>query len=710
MVKSTFSSIHTTLGLLAITLATLLQGQEGARVEQPHVTSRMLADTNEVTPGQTFFLGIEYTMEEAWHIYWKNPGDTGIPTEIYWDLPEGFSAGPIQWPAPQTYLMGGLMNYVHEGTVVLMSEIQAPANLDSQSKLTFKARSDWLVCKDVCLPGGADLTLTLPVNLQGPSTETSEALNALFQSNQDAWPQDAASRGLDVIAYSEGNSIFLVFDSSIFDASTVYFFEDNTLNLDPSGYPSAPSVDSNADQILTQANNLVTIQLTKSEYGPESIERLGGVLQSDERNIAFTANLLTSRPEQLNNQAQAEKQAIGSLLVYAFLGGLILNLMPCVFPVIGIKIMGFVNQAGEAREKIIAHGLSFTLGVLVSFWILAGIFIAVRAGGESLGWGFQFENPATLYVLTIVFLILAMNMSGVFEFGTSAMSIGQGSAAKSGLIGTFFSGVLATVVSTPCSGPFLGTALGAVITLPALETWLIFTVIAIGLATPYLALSAFPKAIKLLPKPGAWMESFKLGMAFLLYGAAAVMLAFFAGTVSKNDALDSNTHLIASLALTLIAFGIWIYGRWAAPHRTQKSKWIGRGIAALLVFGATWLGYPRESQLTWESWSPERVLAAQSAGETVYVDFTASWCATCQTNKIFALGRKEVVERVIDQDIVLLKADWTDFDPQITEELARYQRNAVPFNLVYGPSLDDPMILPEVLTPSIILDAFDTAQ
>ena len=698
------------LFLLAVSTS-FVRAQEGPSVEQPHVSVSLVADTAQIAPGQSFYLGVEYAMEDTWHIYWKNPGDAGIPTEISWDFPEGFTVGPLQWPTPKTYQMGGLMNYVHEGTVILMAKITAPETLPQASEITFKARSDWLICKDICVPGGADLSLSLPIATGGASGEIPIGLTQLFKENQKTWPDSDTNAGYSVQAYKNGETFYLVAQSPNLPSTAegFYFFEDNTGTLDESGYPLSPSIDSNGAQNFAVDGNTLQVALTKSEWGPESTDSLAGVLQTPDGSFYFESEIILGPPPANVTQAEAS-EPLAQILVWGFLGGMILNLMPCVFPVIGIKIMGFVNQAGEDSKKIVAHGLAFTAGVLISSWTLAGIFIAVRTGGESLGWGFQFEDPATLYVLTIIFLVFAMNMSGVFEFGTSVMNVGQGSAQKSGLIGTFFSGILATVVSTPCSGPFLGSALGAVIALPDFSTMLVFTTIAMGLSTPYLLLSIFPKAIRLLPRPGAWMETLKQGLAFLLYGSAAFFLAVFGGTTLKNDAFDSNTHIIASLALTIIALGIWVYGRWAAPYKSKKRKTIGSLIAATFIIFGTWAGYPRQSVLTWETWSVERIQEARENGETVYVDFTATWCATCQTNKILAVNRKPVIERVLNQNIVMLKADWTDFDPEITDELARFQRNAVPFNLVYGPGADEPLILPEVLTSGIILDAFDEVQ
>ena len=691
-----------------------LFAREGDPVEEPHISVRMVADTSSIQAGQSFYLGVEYTMEEAWHIYWKNPGDTGIPTNIQWQLPEGFKAGELKWPTPKIYLMGGLMNYVYENTVILMAEITAPATLPENAKYIFKARSDWLICKDICIPGGADLALEIPSS--GPSEgEMSNSLQQSFALNQANWPSKAADRELTVRAYDGDDSLYLSLEfkslaASNIDLKTLYFFEDNMLNRDENGYPFSPTIDANAAQSFKANNDTISVKLSKSEWGPENIEKIGGVLGTAQGGISFETKILDSPPPNSVSPAEVPQEPIHTLLMYAFVGGLILNLMPCVFPVIGIKIMGFVNQAGEDRKKVAAHGVVFSLGVISSLMILCVVFLALRSGGASLGWGFQFQNPAMPYGLSILFLIFAMNMSGVFEFGTSAMGIGQKHANKTGLIGTFFSGILAVVVSTPCSGPAFGSALGALIVLPSHHVTLLSLSIGLGLAFPYLILSFFPGLVKRLPRPGAWMESFKQAMAFLLYGSAIVMFTVFANMTQQNEKMGSFAGIIAAGAITVVAFGIWVYGRWAGLNRSPRSRKIGTSISIVLVAGGSILGYPRESDISWESWSPERVEAAIKNGDTVYVDFTAQWCITCQTNKRFALYTDAVIKRIINDDVVLLKADWTDSDPAITEELARFQRIAVPFNLVYGPALEKPLILPEILTPNIILDAFDEAQ
>jgi thiol:disulfide interchange protein DsbD len=389
-------------------------------------------------------------------------------------------------------------------------------------------------------------------------------------------------------------------------------------------------------------------------------------------------------------------------LLLAFVGGLILNLMPCVFPVLGIKILGFVQQAGADRRKVVTHGLVFASGVLLSFWMLAGLLAVLRAGGSQIGWGFQLQSPAFVFALAAVMLVFALNMSGLFEFGLSAMGAGAGLQMKSGFTGSFFTGVLATVVATPCSAPFLAPALGAALALSTFESFVVFTAIALGLSLPYLLLSAFPGAVKLLPRPGAWMETFKQFMAFPLYATVGYLVWVLAGQVNENGLLT------VFFGLVLIAMGIWVYGRWRAPGASPGRARFGLvGGAVLLVLGA-WTGWPQPpapTEVAWEPWSAERVAQLRAEGRPVYVDFTARWCATCQANKKLVFGSDEVRRVLAEKKFATLRGDWTNRDSKITAELERWGRSAVPFDLVYLPGRPEPLELPELLTAGIVLDA-----
>jgi thiol:disulfide interchange protein DsbD len=389
-------------------------------------------------------------------------------------------------------------------------------------------------------------------------------------------------------------------------------------------------------------------------------------------------------------------------------GGLILNLMPCVFPVLGIKILGFVNQAGADRRKVTLHGLAFAGGVLLSFWTLAGALAVLRAGGDQLGWGFQLQSPGFVFALAAVMLVFALSTSGVFEFGLRAVGVGAGLQTQGGFTGSFFTGVLATVVATPCSAPFLAPALGAALALPVAESFVVFTAIAVGLALPYLLLSIFPQAVKLLPRPGAWMETFKQAMAFPLYATVGYLIWVLAGQLKADD----TALLGVLLGLTVIAMAAWLYGRYATFSATPARARLGV-IGGLILLGlGAGLGWPRPgvpTEVVWRPWSPEAVAEAVADGKPVYVDFTARWCFTCQTNKKAVFGSAEVLKSFCEREVVTLRADWTDADPRITAELAKWNRSAVPFNLVYLPGKPAPIILPELLTPGVVLDALKPA-
>jgi thiol:disulfide interchange protein DsbD len=424
-----------------------------------------------------------------------------------------------------------------------------------------------------------------------------------------------------------------------------------------------------------------------------------GVPLSSSTQVALSAS--SSRSASSGPGSQAALSA--GVLVFAFLGGLVLNLMPCVFPVLGIKIMGFVAQAGNDRRKVTGHGLLFTLGVLLSFWGLAGLLAALRSGGAQLGWGFQLQSAPFVFALAVVMLIFALSLSGVFEFGVRVTGVGGHLQTRQGSSGSFFAGILATVVATPCSAPFLAPALGAALALPVVESFVVFTAIGMGLSAPYLLLSAFPRAISLLPRPGRWMETFKQVMAFPLYATVAYLIWVLAGQTAENGLLA------ALFGLTVIAMAAWLYGRYNAPGASRAgAQFASMGALILLLVGLD-LGWPqavKATDMVWEPWTVERVARLREEGRPIYVDFTARWCATCQANKKLVFSSADVKRYIRDHHIALLKADWTNADPRITVELAKWHRSAVPFNLVYLPQTVEPKVLPELLTPSTVLEAF----
>lgn len=395
--------------------------------------------------------------------------------------------------------------------------------------------------------------------------------------------------------------------------------------------------------------------------------------------------------------AAARTTFIGYLL-FAFIGGLILNVMPCVFPVLGIKVLGVVQQAGEDKRQVVLHGLAYTAGVLLCFWALGGLVVSL---GKA--WGFQLQSPGFVFGLCAFFLIFGLNMAGVFEIGASAVGVGSNLQAKHGFGGSFFSGLLATIVATPCSAPFLGTALGYAVTLPAAKAMLMFTMIGLGLASPFLVLSAFPKLVSALPRPGAWMESFKQGMSFLLFGTVAFLAWVLTGMV------EGQPMLFLLFGLVIIALGCWIYGRWSLPHKPKRTRLIAVVLTLLSIGGGLAFGWPQvekgtvaggshvEGGLTWEAWTPEKVEELRAAKKAVYIDYTAKWCFTCQVNK--RVYKDPALQKLIDEKkVVLLKADWTNEDPRITKALSELGKAAVPVNVLYAPDAKEPVILPELLS------------
>lgn len=387
------------------------------------------------------------------------------------------------------------------------------------------------------------------------------------------------------------------------------------------------------------------------------------------------------------------------IMFSAFIGGLILNVMPCVFPVLGIKIVSIVQQAGEDRRQVVLHGVVYTLGILLSFWVLGGIVVTLGKG-----WGFQLQSAGFNYGLAAFFLIFALNMAGVFEIGASAVGVGAGLQARSGLGGSFFSGLLATLVSTPCSAPFLGTALGFAVKLPTPQAMLLFTLIGLGLASPFLLLSVFPQLVSALPRPGAWMESFKQGMSFLLFGTVVFMLWVLTGMI------EGLPLLILMLGLVLVALGCWIYGRWALPHKSARTRLIAVLLTLAAVAGGLYLGWPKvektpaasagakyENGLLWEPWSEAKVQELIAANKPVYIDFTAKWCWTCQVNK--RVYRDATIQELFKKHgVVALKADYTNEDEAIKKAFTALGRGAVPVNVLYLPGSPKPYVLPEILT------------
>lgn len=696
------------LNLLLLALRAFLPlslGAAGFAATPPPVQASLVAADAAVQPGRAFTVALRLQHAEHWHTYWKFPG-TGLPTSLRWELPPGWRAGDIQWPAPFVLrdARGEIVGNGYSGDLLLPVTLTPPADLKLGEKIEIKAHAAWLMCHESCVPGSASLTLVLDTTGQAPALDPDfgTKIRAVVDSlpkPDPAWTVAAARVGDKVRL-----SISRVGLSGHDPRGLRFFSADGLISHEA---PQTFESDGRGGGVLT---------LALAPDGPTSVQKLAGVVTAENgwvggRTLPGLSVEVDLPPLPVEAGAAAAASLPGTLLL-ALVGGLILNLMPCVFPVLGLKILGFVNQAGHQRRRVVAHGLAFTVGVLVSFWALATALAVLRAGGSQLGWGFQLQSPAFVYALAVLLLVFAMNMSGVFEFGMRASSVVANARwvqkRKSEYAESLLTGVLATAVATPCSAPFLAPALGAALAVSTVESFVIFTAIAVGLSTPYLLLSAFPRAVKLLPRPGAWMETFKQFMAFPLYAT----VAYLAWVLAAQTSEEGLRGVLVSLAL--VAMAVWIYGRWTAPG--ASSGRVRFGVVGLMVVGTfgLWLGWPRDAtsagpddapKVVWDPWSPEAVARLRAEGRTVYVDFTARWCATCQTNKKFVFGSDELRRFFAEKKIATLRADWTGHDPRITAELASYRRSAVPFNLIWKPSADTPVVLPEILTPGTVLNA-----
>ena len=691
------------LAITVLSLAGLAEG--GATGASKNVQVELVPETQWVQPGSPFTLGIHLKMAPHWHTYWKNPGDAGLATRMRWSLPEGFEAGAFQWPAPEAIPAEPLMSYGYSGEVTLLTELRAPAGLAPGTSVTLGGRVDWLECKDVCLPGRAQLEIELPVRAEAPLPRAER--QALFAAAREGLPRDGAAWQGRLLQSGPKLALALRPQGEV-EAAT--FFPE-----------SARVIDHPAPQRLLRTPEGLSLELARASE-PEAQERVAGVLVIEapgprralwlELPVESVAALPAGTPVQRRPEAAAGGAGLLGALGLAFVGGLILNLMPCVLPVLSLKVLGFVRHAAGETGGAWRHGLAFAAGVVASFWVLAGLLLALRAGGEQIGWGFQLQSPGFVAALGFLFFLIGLNLLGVFEVGTSLTRLG-GAGGGEGLGSSFSSGALATVVATPCTAPFMGSALGFGLSQPAPVALAVFTALALGMAAPYLLLSFSPRLLRFVPKPGAWMETFKQAMGFLMMGTVVVLVWIF-GRQAGNDAV---AFLLGGLVL--LGLAAWLYGRATAPGRERPAP-VSLALAALCALLGLALGLSQaraaarapageavvEGGIAWQPWSPEAEAAARAAGKAVFVDFTAAWCLSCQVNERVALRSPAVAERFERHGIAAFKADWTLHDERITAALRGFGRSGVPLYVLYPPG-GEARLLPEVITPDVVLRAFD---
>lgn len=672
--------------LTFLALITIAFGEEVASI------SSLIPEVKTIAPGKPFTVAMKLEHPKDWHSYYKNSGGVEQSPEITWKLPEGATAGEIQWPVPTVKDAYGEKSFIYKGSPVFLIEITPPASLKAGDTFTFTADAVWQICETQCITENAKFSLNLAV---ADAAEIDATHTTLFSDARAGLPKALSSEGIVTAKPSEAHPDLIELHLPKEADNFTDFIPDQP-------YIRAYS-DKGAKGFSDDGFSLL-LKRKKIDFIDNPITQ-GNTISG----ILTGPNPIIINETQIDSPASIQESvSFGKLLPILggmLIGGLILNLMPCVFPVIGLKIMGFVQQAGHDRKSIAMHGVSFALGVMASFAVLSGILFAVRAaalrsGGDTIGWGYQLQNPWVVLVLLLLMFILALNMFGLFEMGTAATSVGGNLQNKSGHAGSFFSGVLATVVATPCSAPFLGAAIGATMALPAIQFFSGFAAMALGLALPYLILSIFPHLVEKLPRPGAWMESFKQAMSFLLFATAAYLVWVYSGLIGQD-------YLLAPLlGLSLIAAAAWVYGRWNLPHKPGRTRFIAMAITAAFALSGIVLALPPKPNKLWEPWSQATEEQSIADGKTVYIDFTAQWCLTCQVNKKVAYT-EDVRALAKKKGIVFLKADKTRANPEIEARLQELGRSAIPTNVLLVPG-KDPVVAPEVLTPSILTELFNT--
>ncbi len=692
-----FSRIPATLFLLLLSLSAI--GLRSTAADSP-VAADLISEASAVAEGDRFYVGVRFEIDPHWHLYWKNPGSSGYGIAVDWDLPAGVKAGPLEWPTPERFEFDGFINYGYSDRVTLLVPIEVDTSLSGEVDL--KATVSWLACETACVPGSAELQLRLP---RSKVSEPDPAQKAFFEDARGALPK-GWSGGPLIYEGGEGGIRLQIPDREIEEA---YFY------AEAFGW-----VDTDATQVLTQEKGMsvLTVPVLEGELPPQ----LTGVLALDgeawEVGLAPAGAASEMQVYGSGWEGKLLQWGFGGWLLLAFLGGVILNIMPCVLPVLSLKVFSLLKHAGQTRGQAFAYGLAYTLGVVLSFVVLAAALFALRGLGERIGWGFQLQNPAFVVTLTLLLFVFALNLIGVFEMGVGLVGADSKVARRKDLLGSFGTGILAAVVGAPCVGPLVGGASGVALQADPLTGISVFAMLGFGMAFPFLLLSVFPKLAAYLPKPGAWMEAFKQAMGFVLFA----VVVFLLWVVGQSGGVEGMVALL--LALLLAALAAWIYGRWAAvscPSQTRRRA----SVLALLLLGLSlWGGArfvgqsyaaavggvsERSAEAFWQSWSKERVASELAAGRSVFVDFTASWCLICQVNKRTALrtaGTRELFEA---HGIVPLEADWTRYDAAITDALESYGRSGVPLYLLHTPD-GKTEILPQNLTPAIVRKAVESTH
>jgi thiol:disulfide interchange protein/DsbC/DsbD-like thiol-disulfide interchange protein len=712
-----FVTARCAAAILALALAAAV---EAAPIRTEHVEAELVPEHTALVPGQPTTVALRLRMADGWHTYWQNPGDSGLPTTLTWKLPNGVGVGGIEWPAPRALPAGPLVNYGYEGEVLLLTELTVPRDAPLGSPLTLSARADWLVCRETCIPEGADLELVLPVAERAhPYPQWGGAIAA----TRAALP--AALPGWQIAARGDGPKVVLTLTppAGAADPGTLQFLARDEGRIEPSGKQVLARDDAGAYALTLPA----AVQLAPDFRRVAGVLTAsngfaggGGLLKAVNVDVPLTGTVVASSKlapaslPQVDFSASAGPAGAGQMslllaVVLAFVGGLILNLMPCVFPVLSLKALHLAEGHADARVQRL-QGIAFAFGVVATFVLLASLLLILRAAGEQLGWGFQLQSPPVVIGLATLFFALGLNLSGVFEFTSLVPSSAAGWTASNPYVDSLLSGVLAVVIASPCTAPFMGAALGFALAQPWVLTLLVFVALGLGMALPYALLAWFPGWRRWLPRPGAWMERMKQILAFPLYATVA-WLIWVLGAQMDNDAVVRFL-----IVLVIVAFALWAWRLYKVG--TGRTWGVTAGVALVSAGIVVWplvrggdLDAP--SAITsaatgpWRAFTPTAVADLSSSGHAVFIDFTAAWCVTCQVNKRMVLNDPGIRDALAKRGVELIRADWTRRDPVITQALAAFGRQGVPVYVLYRPG-KAPLVLPEILKKQMVLDALAT--
>jgi thiol:disulfide interchange protein len=696
----------------ALAAPVLASAQATSVVQTERVRAELMAYAPDgIAPGKQVWVGLQLAHQPEWHSYWKNPGDSGLPTTLQWTLPAGVAAGDIAWPLPRKLPLGHLANYGYEGTVLLPVPLTITEDFKPSitGNLPIKLQASWLVCRQECIPEDGQFALNVPVR-------SSTALNRpAFQASFDAQP--VAVQGTSEVQVA-GNAIRVKVAGLPASArgKQLEFFPETGEVIEPAAkWTQAWQGDTWTAEVplspqRTQSPTVMPIVLTSGGQGWRTEAKVSGTWP-DAQAAATGTTVSPALAAAMRETAAAGTSPINSsgpalglvaALLGALLGGLILNLMPCVFPILAIKVVGFTRHAGDRRGHRVA-GVAYTGGVIASFAALGGLMLALRAAGEQLGWGFQLQSPTVVAALAALFTLIGLNLAGLFQFGNFMPSRVATLQARHPAADAFLSGMLAVAVASPCTAPFMGASLGFAIGLPAVEALLVFVAIGAGMALPYLAASWVPAVARVLPRPGPWLDTFRKLMAFPMFATVAWLVWVLGQQSGINGA---GALLVLLVAVSMVAWAFTLEGR----ARTVLAS-VSLAVLALVAWstGSHITDSPpaaaaRTASGPWQPWQPGRVEQLVDADRIVFVDFTAAWCVTCQYNKQATLSRRDVMDDFAAKNIVMLEADWTRRDPAITEALARLGRNGVPVYAFYKKGRP-PVVLTEVLSPSEVKSA-----